>query len=189
MLTAPSARVLAPNPAAARVSPLASLASIASLVMVGLCAALSAVCPAVAHADARQSEPERIGLGLGGSWWSFGFAGRYNLSAQSFLQGTLGSVNSRDNAGAGLSLDYMRRGKTLTSNSDAALNLNYGGGVLLGGGESVGPIFGLAPGVALEVDLVEVPIDLSLEYRPVLFVLPEPDFALMGLGVRFHYWF
>lgn len=162
----------------------ARLPLLALAVAVGLAAR-----PTGASAAPRQTEAEHIGLGLGGSWWAFGLAGRYNLSDKDVLQGTIGSVNSRENAGAGLSFDYMRRGKTLASNADAALNFSYGGGVVLGGGESAGPILGLAPGVSLEVDLVEVPIDLSLEYRPVLFVLPDPDLALMGVGVRVHYWF
>lgn len=153
-----------------------------SLVVMGLWA------PARAFATP-QTEADRIGLGLGGSWWSFGVAARYNLSERSFLQGTLGSVTSSDHRSAGISLDYLLRGPTLTGNSDAVLNLNYGAGALIGGGESAGPILGLVPAVALEVDLVEAPLDVTIEYRPVLFLLPETDVAIIGLGLRLHYWF
>lgn len=157
-----------------------------------ICAALAlafAFAPAAAVAAPQQRQAAQFGLGLGGSWWGGGVAGRYNLSDSQFVQGSIGTVGTPDARGPGLTFDYMLRTKELKNNGDVALSAYFGGGASLGGSDDDGPILGLLPGAGLQVDVLELPIDINIEYRPLVAVLPDPNIGLIGLGVRVHYWF
>lgn len=145
--------------------------------------------PLVAHATPQQREAGRFGLGLGGSWWGGGVAGRYNLSERQFVQGTIGAVRTIDAGDPGISADFMWRSKELKNNGDVALSAYYGVGATLGGGSDTGAVFGIVPGAGLQVDVLELPLDINIEYRPMIQVLPDPELAFIGIGVRVHYWF
>ncbi len=147
------------------------------------------VLPASAWATPLQREMGAFGLGLGGSWWGGGVVGRYNLSARQFVQGSLGAVATIDAADPGIGADIMWRSRELKNNTDVALSAYYGIGATIGGGSETGVVMGVVPGAGLQLDILELPIDINIEYRPMIQVMPDPEFALIGLGLRVHYWF
>lgn len=139
-----------------------------------------------------------FGLGLGGGSFISGLSGKYNLSEKNALQGVLG-VNRW---GFGASLDYLFEQPSFAGDENVGVAWNFGFGASAGTfgtttvantpGNTVtvnAAYVGVNAVVGIEVILQPVPLDLVLEYRPGLVILPNVGVALSPITGHLRYWF
>lgn len=84
-----------------------------------------------------------------------------------------------DRGGWGVSLDGLAD-LVLIKGSVAALSVELGAGAGLGFGEHVEAAGALVGGLRLE--LMPIPLDFSVEYRPLIDILPDVDLELGYVG-------
>jgi len=141
-----------------------------------------------------------FGLGIGMGTGASGLSGKFMMGpgAIQAVVGFWGGDGGGDHSGPGrphldgvaLSVDYLFEMPTLAKseyfNLDWCFGLGGGVGVSTGGG---------APGVAaagiagLEFNFIRAPIDVAIEYRPSVGILPGPYIALIGFTAHVRVWF
>lgn len=122
-----------------------------------------------------------FGLGIGGGSFSGasvggGLSGKYWLSDTSAVQGTLSGSGSSLNFGysyssSGISADYLIEMPVITNNEELELGWNFGPGVGIAqwtSGTYSATTVGLSAVLGLEVNLKVIPIDIVIEYRPLI---------------------
>ena len=143
---------------------------------------------------------QNFGLGIGMGTGASGLSGKFMLGQNAIqtVLGFWGGVDNGDHSGPGrphldgiaLSVDYLFEMPALAKseyfNLDWDFGLGAGVGVSTGGG---------APGVAvaaiagLEFNFTRAPIDVALEYRPAVGILPNPWIGLIGFTAHVRLWF
>lgn len=140
--------------------------------------------------DALAGSPIRtggnLGLGVGGGTWVDGLSIKYFMSGKTALQGVIGAWgyghNYYDGYGyygyygynrgvVGLSGDFLWEQPAIADSEGLELAWNAGLGPSIQGGDG---LFGLGVHgtLGLEFNFKPIPIDLVLEYKPGLIVLP-----------------
>jgi hypothetical protein len=158
--------------------------------------AAAALAPSRAHAfgAARQG----FGLGIGSGTGATGVSGKLMAGPGAF-QGVVGFWGHGDKPGPGqyssidgiaLSLDYLYEMPSLAHTQYFSLDWSFG----LGGGVGVATGGG-TPGVAvagiagLEFNFTQIPLDLTIEYRPAVGLLPGVGIGLVGFTAHLRLWF
>lgn len=155
--------------------------------LVGL--ALLAV-PALAHAGADHRRSGTVGVGLGGGTTGAGLSAKVFLSDASAIQAVAGPWGGWGNGGLGLSADYLYEMPTLVEGDAAELAWNVGAGAGVGIFSQTATLgVGVAGVLGLEVAFKPVPLDLVVEYRPTLSVLPGVGLDPIGATAHLRYFF
>lgn len=165
--------------------------------------------PSTAFAEWEMSMPIRqagnVGIGLGAGTFATGFAIKYFPQPDFAIQGNLGwwrdrfVCNDRRCYGGGdsvaISADFLIERPTITGNKDVELAWNFGAGAGLGiedddrfnNDDDIA--LGVSGVLGLELLINLIPIDLVIEYRPNLLVIPDVDIDLIDFGghVRFYF--
>ena len=151
-----------------------------SMLLLGLLAST----PAFADAPIRQAG--NFGLGIGGGTYNSGLSLKYYTTGSQALQGVVGFNLRRD--WIGLNLDYLFEMPALATGSVVELGWNLGPGVAVGISD-----YGVGAAVAgvagLELNFNPIPIDLVLEWRPSLNVVPNVDIDLIGFTGHIRFYF
>jgi hypothetical protein len=154
--------------------------------------------PARAHAWGHSREG--FGLGIGSGTGATGISGKLMVAPGAF-QGVVGFWGHGDSSGPGpgqyssidgiaLSLDYLFEMPALATTQFFDLDWNFG----LGGGIGIATSGG-TPGVAvagvagLEFNFTKIPLDLTVEYRPAVGLLPGVGIGLIGFTAHLRVWF
>ena len=141
-----------------------------------------------------------FGIGIGSGTGATGISGKLMVAPGAF-QAVLGFWGHGDSNGPGpaqyssldgiaFSLDYLFEMPALATTQYFDLDWNFG----LGGGIGVSTNGG-TPGVAvagvagLEFNFTRVPLDLTIEYRPALGILPDVRIGLIGFTAHLRVWF
>lgn len=142
--------------------------------------------PAVGLAEGPVRETGNFGLGLGGGLGPVGISAKYFMSDKHALQGMAGTYAR--GGGLGLGADYLFEGPAIVTGEVAELGWNVGAGPQL---YLFGGTLGLAAtGVAgLEVNFQPVPIDIVLEYRPGVYIIPGVAADLVNFSGHVRYYF
>ncbi len=144
-----------------------------------LIGALSASAPVQAASPAGP-----FGIGVGGGLGVSGLSGKYYMGSTA-LQGMVGTYAGD---GLGVGVDYLLEMPNLTSSEPVDIAWN------IGAGGSVGTIsdtsFVAVSGVAgLEFNFNPVPIDLVLEYRPGVALVPGFAMDLVNFSGHLRFYF
>jgi hypothetical protein len=139
-------------------------------------AAISAT--AVASADAHAGAPHRsagsTGIGLGAGTWGGGVSAKHFLSQSSAVQGVVG-IGDFSGESLQVNADYLVERPSFAGGQDIDVAWNFGAGAGLAlGSSNLG--LGISGIVGIEFALVPVLLDLVLEYRPTIGVLPGLGF-------------
>ena len=146
---------------------------------------LTLTCSTSALANSPVRQPGNLGVGLAGGYGVSGLSLKYFGASQS-LQGTVG-VNLRYDY-IGLSADYLIELTPFAESDVVDLAPAVGLGAFAGlGDRSVN--LGVSAVGGLEFLLVPVPIDLVIEWRPSLLIVPSPRLALVGFTGHVRYYF
>ena len=140
-------------------------------------------------AAAGPNEAGSFGIGLGSGTWTSGLSARYNLTKGTAIQGNLGSYGRYDvsTVGFALSADYLAYRDTLKKTGPVTIGYNLGVGVGLGAFSNVTWI--RAAGVAgLEFNFNKFPLDIVLEFRPNISVVPNVGLSLVHLTGQVRYY-
>lgn len=128
-----------------------------------------------------------LGLGLGGGYWFNGLSGKYYMSDRMAVQGVLGAygIGLPGYGGLGLTADYLWEMPAIMQGSVLEVAWSAGLGPSVGVGDQWVAL-GAHGTLGLELNFQKVPIDVALEYKPGLEVLPAlgPDFLSFGGHVR-----
>jgi hypothetical protein len=131
-----------------------------------------------------------FGIGLGAGFGVSGISGKYWLGEKNAFQGVIGGWGfgrTGSSLGLGLGLDYLWEMPTITQAGPMLLGWNLGVGGTLG---IATPLSAGVSGVAgLEFNFQPVPIDVTIEYRPGLFLAPVIGADLVNFSghVRYHF--
>lgn len=135
----------------------------------------------VAIDDASAATPIRqggnFGFGLGGGTRASGLSFKYFMGDASAIQANVGYTYGH--RGLGVSADYIIELPEFFTNEI----LNIGAGIGPGVGLSLGDnYFGasVSGALGLEFNFNVIPIDLVLEWRPTLAIVPDVDFDPVG---------
>ena len=139
--------------------------------------AIFLVCLAIAAPAAAQVRtPGSVGLGVGGGTLARGLSIKYVRDASTSIQGNVGifgTVDNRYGNTLALGVDFLLEQDAFVDEADFAFAWNFGPGASLGLSEGRTRnywIAGVSGVLGLVFILKPVPIDVSLEYRPSLFV-------------------
>ncbi len=153
--------------------------------------------PSLAFGATPIQRGSNFGLGLGGGLGATGLSAKYFLGADFALQGVVGLWNpieidllqnddqdARNIGEFALSIDVLLESQPWVNGK--AVDLAFNGGI----GLAVAPTGGHPAGLSLvggfEVDFEAIPIDLVLEYRPHMWLVPLPtDWGRPGTYVDF----
>lgn len=141
----------------------------------------------VLSGPARAGSPVRssgnLGLGLGGGYWLNGISAKYFLGDGTALQGVLGGygLGHDDYGGLGFTGDFLWEMPALTTNQAFELGWNAGFGPSVGLGDEWFAL-GVHGTVGLEFNFEPAPIDLVLEYKPGIVVVPGVGADLWNFG-------
>jgi len=169
-----------------------------ALVFAAAAALVVILAPTRAHAWGHSREG--FGLGIGSGTGATGISGKLMAGPGAF-QGVFGFWGHGDSSGPGpgqyssvdgiaLSLDYLFEMPSLATTQYFNLDWNFG----LGGGVGVSTNGG-TPGVAvagvagLEFNFTRIPLDLTIEYRPGVSLLPDVGIGLIGFTAHLRVWF
>jgi hypothetical protein len=142
--------------------------------------------------SARAEDPSggNFGLGIGGGMISTGISGKYYQGPVAF-QGVVGwwGLGREGTDALGLNLDFLKEQPSFAGGGPLQLGWNYGlgGGAVIvdGGGLGLG-----ASGIAgLEFLIQPVPLDIVLEYRPGLWIVPDVNLDLVNFSGHIRYYF
>jgi hypothetical protein len=154
--------------------------------------------PSRAHAFG--TPRQGFGIGIGSGTGATGVSGKLMAGPGAF-QGVVGFWGHGDSSGPGpgqyrsidgvaLSLDYLLEMPSLATTQYFNLDWNFG----FGGGIGVATSGG-TPGVAvagvagLEFNFTKLPLDLTVEYRPGVSLLPDVGIGLIGFTAHLRVWF
>lgn len=131
-----------------------------------------------------------LGVGLGSGTWANGLSARYNLTAGTAVQANAGNYAAYGKAkslGFALSADYIAYRHTLKRAGPVDIGYNLGVGVGLGAFSNATLV--RAAGVAgLEFNLNKFPLDVVLEFRPNVQIVPTVDLHLVYLTGHIRYY-
>ncbi len=145
-----------------------------------------------------------FGIGLGTGTTAAPISMKYFLSSVFSIQGNVGwwrgpvhcSRYYRDHYhrcgfyrdALGVSVDLLIEGGPLVGNSDVSLDWEIGGGAGIGVGDN---LFGLAVAfvAGLQLNIHALPIDLVLEYRPHVSLVPGVGFEFIDFTGHVRYYF
>lgn len=156
-----------------------------------LAAALALLIPGDALAGAPIRAAHNFGLGLGGGTLTSGISAKYWLADSHAIQGvvgTWGATRAGFNAGFGVSVDYLLEMPTITDTEPMELGWNLGAGGWLATG-AFGEYLGAAGVLGLELNFHPVPIDVVIEYRPGLSIVPTVGADLVNFTGHVRYYF
>ena len=147
----------------------------------------------------------RFGLGLGSGTIANGLSAKYFMNQSNALQFNLGEFGGggvdrrwKHFAGFGFGVDYLYEMPTLVRAGNAfELAWNIGAGVGVGiddqddGHGHGADHFALAAAfvLGLEFNFIPVPIDLVLEFRPGLLIVPRVDFDAVDFTAQLRFYF
>ena len=132
------------------------------------------------------------GVGLGGGNTVSGVSAKFNLGSGTALQlvaGGAGYSNADFGSTAlGVNLDFLLERPTITT-FDGAFDLNWEAGV--GGWTWIGDPFwfGVNGVLGLQFDLIPIPLDIVLEYRPAIRVIPDVGVQVVDFGAHVRFYF
>lgn len=128
----------------------------------------------------------RLGVGIGTGTSTNGLSLKYFVADTQAFQFTAGAGFGNGYLGAGL--DYLLELPTLADAGVLAIgwNAGLGAGVGIGGGVLGVGVSGI---LGLEVLFEPLPIDLVLEWRPTVSVIPSVGFGLVGFTGHIRYYF
>jgi hypothetical protein len=158
--------------------------------------AVAALALAPSRAAAFGTPRQGFGIGLGMGTGASGVSGKLMAGPGAFqaVVGVWGSGTGPGRYahidGVALSLDYLFEMPTIVSSQYFNVDWDFG----LGGGVGVATSGG-TPGVAgaaiagLEFNFTRIPLDVALEYRPVVGFLPDFGIGLIGFTAHVRLWF
>ncbi|MEM6532117.1 MAG: hypothetical protein AAF654_05805 [Myxococcota bacterium] len=155
-------------------------------------AVLFGTAPVFAESEVRQAE--RFGIGLGAGYAS-GVSMKYFLSDVTSIQGTVGALGTFDeNDGDGIAVgaDFLLEMPAFFTHTDIELAWHIGAGAGIGIVDEPlddGLTFSVQGVVGVQVNLVPIPLDVAIEYRPELRIIEDPEFDLVELGAHVRYYF
>jgi len=152
--------------------------------------ASAALASAPAMAGATHRSAGHTGVGLGGGTTSGGISVKHFLSDTSAVQGVVGGWGGWNNGGIGLSADYLYEMPALAETADLTVGWNVGPGVGLGLYAPTDSV-GLAVNGVLGLELAfgPIPLDLVVEYRPTLSVVPGVGFDFINFTGHLRWFF
>jgi hypothetical protein len=146
--------------------------------------------PSLANAGASHRRSGTVGVGLGGGTTGAGLSAKVFLSDASAVQAVAGPWGGWGNGGLGLSADYLYEMPTIVEGDVAELAWNVGAGAGVGIYSQSATLGVAVAGVAgLEVAFKPAPLDLVIEYRPTLSVIPDVGLSLIGATAHLRYFF
>lgn len=140
--------------------------------------------PSLALAGSPVQQPGNLGLGLGGGTHVSGLSGKYFLANDFAAQAVVGWWGAgRESGGIGVSADALWELPRLAQTDSLDVGWNVGPGANLVAGNNA---FGLGVNgvLGLEFHVHPVPIDLVIEYRPGIAVIPDLTPDLIGFGAH-----
>jgi len=149
--------------------------------------ALAVSSPAFAGASHRTGGS--TGVGLGGGTTGGGISVKHFLSDKTAVQGVAG-IADLGGEGLQLSADYLLEQPVFGSADvvDVAWNVGAGAGIgLSSSGDDLG--LGVSGVAGLEFAFVPVPLDLVLEYRPTLALVPGVGLELIDFTGHLRWFF
>lgn len=126
--------------------------------------------PGAAEAATPVRSGGNLGLGVGGGYWHNGLSIKYFAAPSHSLQGVVGAYGF--NGGLGFTGDYLYEMPALMSDGPLEIGWNIGFGPSLGVGNNDLAV-AIHGTLGLEFNIQPVPIDIVLEYKPGIFVLPD----------------
>lgn len=161
--------------------------------MVRLCSVASLLLLAGSAHAADFRSGGNFGLGLGGGTFSSGISGKYYLSDSNAIQGVIGTwgyTGGYGSSGFALSADYLWEMPIFASTDPVDFGWNVGAGAALGTIPALEYMYvGIAGVIGIEANFNPVPIDIVLEYRPTVVVVPGVGFGWSGLTGHVRYYF
>lgn len=165
--------------------------------------AVSAGLGAPAHAASETlyeiRQPGALGLGLGVASRASGLSAKWYASETSAVQGVLGLRDAGRGRGEALaaSADYLFEQPLLLDDPSVALGWYVGPGAYLGTANGTFPDgtewrelwVGAGATLGLQMLIRPSPVDVVLEFRPDLQILPAVDLNLVGFGGHIRYFF
>src|SRR5262245_17136014 len=161
--------------------------------------AISSLAPS--RAKAWTQPREGFGLGIGSGTGATGVSGKLMVPPGAF-QIVLGFWGHGDDGngpgprqythldGIALSVDYLFEmpslARTQFFNLDWSFGLGGGVGVATGGGTPGVAVAGIA---GLEFNFTKIPLDVTIEYRPAVGLLPGVGIGLVGFTAHLRVWF
>lgn len=171
-----------------------------------LCATALLLSADIASAEPIRT-PGRFGLGIGSGTIANGLSAKYFVDKRNAFQFNLGSFGGRgfDNrwhrfGGFGFSADYLFEMPTIAKAGQAfELAWNFGAGLGVGFDDDeydhkddhYHDYFALAASfvLGLEFDLIPIPLDIVLEFRPGLLLVPYIDLDLVDFTAHIRVYF
>jgi hypothetical protein len=150
-----------------------------------------AALPLTAHAGAEHRSAGKFGLGLGGGTNTGGISAKMFLSDASAIQAVVGAYGNWENGtGLGLNADYLYEMPAIADVEAVEIAWNLGAGAGLGGNSKSNALSVGVSGVAgLEFAFKPVPLDLVIEYRPTLHVVPKVELGLVNFTGHLRWFF
>lgn len=154
-----------------------------------------ALLPAEALARSQVRQAGNFGIGLGAGYAS-GLSGKYLLTEATAIQvtlGTFGALEGEGNVdGFAVGGDFLVEMPAFFRHPSIELAWNIGGGV---GFSVIDTAFdddlsiSVQGVLGFEVNLVPIPLDVVIEYRPELRLIEDADFDVFDLGAHVRYYF
>ncbi len=151
--------------------------------------------PVGALAKSQVRNAGNFGIGLG-SGYASGLSGKYLLRESTAIQATLGTFglfeSRADVSGFALGADFLVEMPEFFRLSAVELAWNIGGGLGLSvfdsdfGDDLAISVQGV---LGFEVNLVPIPLDIVIEYRPELQLVEDVEFDVFDLGAHVRYYF
>lgn len=141
-------------------------------------------------AQAATPSSGNFGLGLGGGTGVTGLSGKYYLGESSAVQGMLGWWGLGHDASAmGLGADYLLEMPAFAEADPLKLGWNAGAGGMLWVWDGGGAAIAGSGVLGLEVLLQPIPLDIVLEYRPTVLIIPDVYIDLVNFTGHIRYYF
>ena len=146
-------------------------------------------CSSVAQAGTPIRSGGNFGLGVGGGYWLNGLSLKYYSGDNTSLQGVIGGYgygHGYDNdyyygSGLGITGDFLWEMPELTNNEAFELAWSAGLGPSVGLGNNWFAL-GVHGTLGLEFNFNPIPIDVVLEYKPGVYVVPGVGADLWNFG-------
>jgi hypothetical protein len=132
----------------------------------------------------------KFGLGLGGGFGVSGLSGKYFVTKSQAFQAMVGGDGVLDGdggGGLGVGLDYLIEGPALARTEPLDIAWSIGAGGTLGVGDAVG--IGASGVAGLEFCINPVPIDVVLEFRPGIVIVPEIGADIVNFSGHVRWYF
>ncbi|TNF24292.1 MAG: hypothetical protein EP329_25200 [Deltaproteobacteria bacterium] len=163
-----------------------------------LTTALATIAPTAQAAPDKIRSTGKIGLGLGSGTLANGLSAKWYMGTDHALQFNLGSfggggIDHRWHRVAGFAagVDYLLELPDIVTAGNAfVLGWNAGVGGALGVADGHADLAVAVAGiVGLEFRIIPVPIDIVLEFRPGLLIIPDVDFDAVDFTAHIRFYF